>query len=113
MSIRIVRSIHETGRYKPIQAYVDRGVLARFKAGYKSHGDITKLIRNAFAVAISEDEKTEVAARTNIEASLGPAPETKTIELPCELCVYPSICVAEKQCAIHESDRYFENLLGT
>lgn len=105
MSIRKIVSGYESGKYKPIQAYIDRGVLARFKAKYSTHGDITRLIRNAFVVAISEDEHTEVAAAHAVELQLPNAPPTTSTELPCDECVYPAICVDEKQCAVHELER--------
>ena len=107
MSIRTIQSGFEKGKYKPIQAYIDIGVLARFKAQYQCHGDITKLIRNAFAVAISEDELTEIAAAHAIETTMGPAPESFPLLLPCLTCVYPIICVEENQCAQREATRQF------
>lgn len=106
MSIRRIRSGYERGKYKPVQAYIDRGVLARFNYIYPNHGDITKLIRNAFVIAINENELTEVAAGHQVKHQLPNAPETTTIELPCEDCVYPKLCVADNQCAVNELHRH-------
>lgn len=105
MSIKVVKSGYERGKYKPVQAYIDTGVLARFNNIYQSHGDITKLIRNAFVIAINEDEQTEEAAKQAVETMLPDAPETVTIELPCEDCVYPEICVTESTCAVSNLQR--------
>ena len=108
MSIRTLRSGYERGKYKPVQAYIDVGVLYRFNYKYHNHGDITKLIRNAFVLAISEDEGTEAGAKYAVETQLPNAPETTTIELPCEDCVYPASCVKDNQCAINELNRQIE-----
>ena len=105
MSIRKLASGFESGRYKPIQAYIDQGVLKQFKLRYPTHGDITRMIRNAFVVAISEDELTEEAAQHAVRTLLPHAPETTTTELPCSVCVYPAICVSELSCAVAELER--------
>ncbi len=105
MSIKLIRSGYERGKYKPVQAYVDRGVLARFNIKYQNHGDITKLIRNAFVIAISEDDATERAAGHQVTTQLGEAPPTTTIEIPCEDCVYRVSCLKDNQCVINELNR--------
>ncbi len=108
MSVRILRSGYERGVYKPVQAYIDRGVLARFNYKYQNHGDITKLIRNAFVLAISEDSASDAGAARQVKVQLPNAPPTTTIELPCEDCVYPTSCVADSQCAVNELKRQIE-----
>ena len=108
MSISVLRSGYERGKYKPVQAYIDVGVLYRFNSKYHHHGDITKLIRNAFVLAISEDEGTEIAAAFRVKEYLPNAPPTTTIEIPCEDCVYPYQCKADSQCAVSEFERQVE-----
>ncbi len=105
MSIRTVVSGFETGKYKPIQAYVDRGVLSKFRARHPSHGDITKLIRNAFVIAISESNASIEGAMREKERQLPNEPPSDVIEIPCDRCAYRNFCVAEQQCVYLEAGR--------
>ncbi len=105
MPIRPLKSGHERGKYKPVQAYIDKGVLYRFNKLYPSHGDITKLIRNAFVIAIKENEASIEGSKQAVKTLLPNAPATETITLPCEVCLYPEICVADQQCVLREELR--------
>ena len=103
MSIRPLKSGYERGKYKPVQAYIDTGVLSRFNKRHGGHGDITRLIRNAFVVAISENDETVKGAMRAAEQSLPDPPESETITIPCDKCAYRSVCMAEQQCVYREA----------
>lgn len=102
MSVRRVTSGYERGKYTPVQAYVDKGVLARFRQMYGTHGDITQIIRNAFAIAINEDVATQKTIEARTAHLLPDVPASETVTIPCTDCDYPMICRDEKQCTLRE-----------
>lgn len=61
------RMIPKDTKHVPVQAYIPRGVYRRFKAMYPAHGAISKLIRQAFRLAIEEDEQLEEMARHQLD----------------------------------------------
>lgn len=55
----------------PVQAWVPAEHVAIFRRRYRHRGAISQLVRNAFRMAIEEDEQTERAAQEAVERTLG------------------------------------------
>ena len=93
---------YKTGKMIPIQAYVDEGVVRTFRHRYRRRGAMSRLIRDAVEIAITEDAVQEVEAQRAVERLNNPlphAPSPRTTQFTtCGTCNSPNLCLAMMEC---------------